>query len=113
MVIGVKNNPLPDSVCLSPSFYQPLCLHFLTKFLNPDSKDYFSFLYLKSQFNHFDSWMVLPEYEFACIAYLSNSSSKSDHIKYAQYKLKIGDTQGAILVLEGCKQDNWPDIYRY
>ena len=113
ILFGVNHNPIPDSVCLSPSFYQPLCLHFISKFINPESQDYSSFLFLKAQLNHFDSWILLPEYNHACLNYLDSSCSKSEHIKYAQYRLKIGDIGGAILALESCKRDSWPDIYRY
>ena len=108
----VTQVPLPVTVCLSPSFYQPSCLGSFTKFLDPNSLEYFEFQLLKSQFNHFESWIALPEYELSCLSYLATSDRKSDYIKFAQNKLKNEDKVGAISVLETCMRDSWPDIYR-
>ena len=56
----------------------------------------------------------MPEYELRCISYLAISDKKSDHMKFAQSKLKTKTENkiGAISVLERCKRDNWTDIYR-
>ena len=111
-IFKVNLPPFPLSLSLSPSFYQPACLHLFTSFSDPSSKLYTEFQLLNTQFNHFESWIYLPEYELPCISYLTTSDRKSDHIKFAQSKLKTGDKMGAISVLERCKRDNWPDIYR-
>ena len=111
-LLKVSQVPLPDSVCLSPSFYQPACLESFTKFFDSNSSAYYDFQLLKSQFNHFDSWIFVPEYEVACLSYLATSDRKADYIKFARNKLKNGDKVGAISVLEKCMRDSWPDIYR-
>ena len=111
-LLKVIHPPLPVPLNLSPSFYQPSCLHLFTSFIDPTSQTYNEFLLLNTQFNHFDSWLLKSEYELPCISYLATSDRKSDHIKFAQSKLKTGDKIGAISVLERCERDNWPDIYR-
>ena len=96
-------------VPLSPSFYQPECLNQFSRLGLRNSTDIIS---LMSGLNHFDTWLQIPEYEQQCLAHLAASDKKSEHIKFAKHKLLTGDTASAILTLEKCKRDNWPEVYR-
>ena len=96
-------------VTLSPSFYQPECLNQFSRLCLENSSDVTSLLL---QLNHFDTWLQFPEYEQQCLAHLSVSDKKSDFVKFAKHKLVTGDTLSAISILEMCKRDSWPEVYR-
>ena len=94
---------------LSPSTYQPECLNLIAT-LQPETSN--NFIGLLLQFNHFDTWLQVPEMEDQCQAHMANTDMKRNYIKFAKHRLSIGDTASAISTLESCKRDNWPEIYR-
>ena len=111
MNIGIKKvkiNFLKNHF-MSSSTYQPESLHLIVA-LNPVSDQDMNGLLL--QFNHFDTWLQVPEMEEHCQAYMVATDSKSNYLKFAKQRISIGDTSSAISTLETCKRDDWPEIYR-
>ena len=101
----------PDQLCISfsPSFYQPETLTQYSAIIPQYSQE---LIELAAQFNHFPSWILLPEFKTYCLAHLSVSSKKRDFILYAQRRIQVQDTAGAIEVLESCKKFQWPEVFR-
>ena len=93
---------------LSPSSYQPECLSKIASVCEKEN----IWTGLLLQFHHFDSWILVPEYQEHCLSYMDLSDKKSYFIKFAKQRLMLGDTSSAISVLEKCKRDSWPEIYR-
>ena len=68
---------------------------------------------LLSQFNDFDSWVLIPGMESTCNDYLDKNVDKVNVIKYTLHYVKEGLPLKAIEILERYKRDNWPDVYSY
>ena len=95
---------------LSPSFYQPDCLSLFSKFVSKDIATDFN--KLLTQFNHFESLMLVPELEQACLDHLAHTQNKTEVLKLAVHRLKTGDVCATLQILETFKRDDWPDVYR-
>ena len=93
----------------SPSFYQPATLHLYSNMVTCNSKE---FLYLAANFNHFQTWILLPEYENLCLEHISSSSQKKEFLMYAQRMIKNKNIPEAVRILESCVQFQRPEIFR-
>ena len=68
----------------SPSFYQPATLYLYSTMVNSNSKE---LLYLADHFNHFQTWILLPEYENLCLERISSSSSQKKEFLMYGYRI--------------------------
>ena len=98
-----------ENETLSPAFYHPGCLkHYLA--ITTGSK--IDLLPLLAQFNHFQAWVQLPEYEQQCVAHLSTSSNKTEFLYYVKKNLELGNKEKATHMLEQCTKFQWPEVFR-
>ena len=65
---------------LSSAAYQPECLHLMTLFQQETSKDWPGLLI---QFNHFNTWLLFPEFEEHCLAHMATTDLRNNYFKFA------------------------------
>ena len=106
---GVRTLPSLCDIKLSPSFYQPHTVYIYSTHTPASSMD---FIKLSSQFNHLQSWVLLPEYSILCKQYFDSARSESDSLLYTKSLLQSGDKHVAISHLKKLLPTKSPEVHR-
>ena len=69
-------------------------------------------IHLAANFNHFPSWILLPDYHNLCLSHLETSLKKQEFLMFAQKMIQLKNVPKAITILEKCQKFHCPEIFR-